>query len=124
LTLGLRPQNAEELFNLRHSSLRNVVEKSFGIIKGRFAVLQTPVKYPIDFQIKLTYILFALHNAIHITKGGDDADLSFEGRPLDDFMEDLSSDPQQQSNAEADALRDGIAEAMWANYLQVTSHRR
>ncbi len=79
------------MFNLRQSSLRNVVEKSFGTIKGRFTVLQTPVKYPIDFQIKLTYVLFALHNAILITKGGDDADLSFEGRPLDNLMEEEST---------------------------------
>jgi len=31
-----RPQNKEELFNLRHSSLRNVIERVFGFLKTRF----------------------------------------------------------------------------------------
>jgi hypothetical protein len=31
-----RPRNKEELFNLRHSSLRNVLERIFGVIKKNF----------------------------------------------------------------------------------------
>ena len=34
-----RPQNKEELFNLRHSSLRNVIERTFGVLKKRFGIL-------------------------------------------------------------------------------------
>ena len=33
---GLRPANREELYNLRHSSARNVVERIFGILKRRY----------------------------------------------------------------------------------------
>lgn len=33
--VGLRPKTPHELFNLRHSSLRNVVERTFGIFKKR-----------------------------------------------------------------------------------------
>ncbi|XLR69060.1 hypothetical protein S83_019732, partial [Arachis hypogaea] len=36
---GREPENAYELFNLRHSSLRNVIEPSFGILKKRFAII-------------------------------------------------------------------------------------
>jgi hypothetical protein len=35
------PSNKEELFNLRHSSLRNVVERTFGVVKKRFGLLCT-----------------------------------------------------------------------------------
>ena len=28
-----KPENAKELFNLRHSSLRNVIERIFGVLK-------------------------------------------------------------------------------------------
>jgi hypothetical protein len=28
-----RPQNAHELFNLRHSGARNVIEQIFGVVK-------------------------------------------------------------------------------------------
>src|SRR5689334_19273528 len=41
-----RPQNAKELFNLRHAQLRNVIERIFGVLKKRFAILNTPMQYP------------------------------------------------------------------------------
>nr|KAJ0227500.1 hypothetical protein LSAT_V11C100005000 [Lactuca sativa] len=35
------PQNARELFNLRHASLRNVIEMAFGVLKRRFLIIRT-----------------------------------------------------------------------------------
>jgi hypothetical protein len=32
------PQNEKELYNLRHSSCRNIIERSFGIVKSRYKV--------------------------------------------------------------------------------------
>lgn len=37
---GKKPTNREELFNLRHSSLRNVVERIFGVTKRRFRIFK------------------------------------------------------------------------------------
>jgi hypothetical protein len=34
-----RPQNKEELFNLRHAKLRNVIERIFRVMKARFKIL-------------------------------------------------------------------------------------
>ncbi|KAF3781703.1 putative nuclease [Nymphaea thermarum] len=34
------PRTQEELFNHRHSSLQNVVERTFGMLKGRFPILK------------------------------------------------------------------------------------
>jgi DDE superfamily endonuclease len=48
-----RPQNPKELFNLRHASLRNVIERIFGVLKNRFVILQkAPRQYSIRTQIK------------------------------------------------------------------------
>ncbi|KAL2318528.1 hypothetical protein Fmac_032404 [Flemingia macrophylla] len=33
------PQNPRELFNHRHSSLRNVIERTFGVLKKRFPII-------------------------------------------------------------------------------------
>jgi hypothetical protein len=33
------PTNARELFNLSHSSLRVIVERAFGVLKGRFRII-------------------------------------------------------------------------------------
>ena len=35
---GDHPEGAKELFNYRHSSLRNVIERCFGVLKARFPV--------------------------------------------------------------------------------------
>jgi hypothetical protein len=35
-----KPQNAKELFNLRHASLRNVVERIFRVLKRKYKILQ------------------------------------------------------------------------------------
>src|SRR5215471_13726721 len=35
-----RPRNEKELYNLRHASLRNVIERIFGVSKKRFKILK------------------------------------------------------------------------------------
>ena len=35
------PKIEQELFNLRHSSLRTTIERGFGVLKKRFRVLDT-----------------------------------------------------------------------------------
>ncbi|KAK1287620.1 hypothetical protein QJS10_CPB19g00374 [Acorus calamus] len=46
-----RIQTKKELFNRRHLQLRNVVERTFGLLKARFPILQHPMRYPFDSQI-------------------------------------------------------------------------
>ena len=59
-----RPQNAKELFNLRHAHLRNVIKRIFGVLKKRFEILNSAMLYPMEAQVKTMYALFALHNMI------------------------------------------------------------
>ena len=33
------PQNTQDLFNHRHSSLRNVIERTFGVLKKHFPII-------------------------------------------------------------------------------------
>ena len=40
IPLIISPTTPQELFNLRHASARNIVERIFGILKNRFAILQ------------------------------------------------------------------------------------
>jgi hypothetical protein len=46
-----RPQNAKELFNLRHVSLRNVVERIFGVLKNRFQILARMPSFSVSYQV-------------------------------------------------------------------------
>jgi len=58
------PQNAKELFNLRHSSLRNVIERTFGILKIRFPIIAsgTEPHYDVDTVTKIVFGCCILHN--------------------------------------------------------------
>jgi hypothetical protein len=47
-----RPRNAKELFNLRHSQLRNAIERIFGVLKKRFPILTTYPEYRFDAQVR------------------------------------------------------------------------
>jgi len=58
------PTNAEELFNLRHSSARNIIERIFGIMKNQFAILTIAPHYNMDVQAHLAPALAAIHNFI------------------------------------------------------------
>lgn len=63
----LRPVDAKELFNLRYSSLRNVVERVFSILKNRFHILEKRPRYDKETQVRLVYALVALYNFIRRT---------------------------------------------------------
>lgn len=59
-----RPQNPRELFNLRHSKARNIIERAFAVLKMRWGVLRSASFYRIKTQIRLIMACFLLHNFI------------------------------------------------------------
>ena len=72
-----RPQNREELFNLRHAALCNIIEHIFGVLKRQFRVLQIPLEYDMYIQAKLPLVLCALHNFIRRYDPDDFLTLNF-----------------------------------------------
>ena len=66
---GNKPKNANELFNLRHSSLRNVVERIFGVLKRKYRILQTPSEYPLLKQKLIICACVSLHNWVRLHEG-------------------------------------------------------
>jgi len=112
---GRKPQNYQELFNLRHSSLRNCIERSFGIVKKRFPLLQSMHSYQLAFQIQLVMSCFMIHNFIRMNQGyEDDFDAWVESEHTS--TSDLSTDAIESNNESAEELRDQIAQAMWVQY--------
>jgi hypothetical protein len=132
---GQQPQNEKELYNLRHSSLRNAIERTFGVLKKRFKVLNTPIEYNLKVQVSLVKALCALHNFIKREGSIDD-----QIQAAYDEDEQASSDtdsPEPPARKEgtrktvhtvtkkqkdaAEQLREQIAHAMWCDYLK---HRK
>ncbi|XP_023749531.1 protein ALP1-like [Lactuca sativa] len=62
--VGHQPTTPKELFNMRHSSARNVIEKCFGILKARWGILRDNSYYPIDLKNKIIMACCLLHNYI------------------------------------------------------------
>lgn len=61
--------NVHELFNHRHSSLRTLIECTFGILEQRFPILRHATSYNIVTQTKITLACCILHNFITIEDG-------------------------------------------------------
>ena len=56
------PQNAQELFNLRHSQMRVIVECTIGIIKERWHIINDIPSYALELQSQITRAAGILHN--------------------------------------------------------------
>jgi len=49
---GSQPIGLKEIFNHAHSSLRNVIERAFGVLKMKWRILLNVPGYPIEKQKK------------------------------------------------------------------------
>ncbi|KAL0552010.1 hypothetical protein IC582_011103 [Cucumis melo] len=58
------PTTAREFFNMKHLSARNVIERAFGLLKGRWTILRGKSYYPVDVQCRTIMACCLLHNLI------------------------------------------------------------
>ncbi|XP_008780280.4 protein ALP1-like [Phoenix dactylifera] len=61
---GHQPTTPEELYNMRHSKARNVIERCFGLLKMRWAILRSNTWYPIKTMCRIISVCCLLHNYI------------------------------------------------------------
>jgi hypothetical protein len=116
------------LFNLRHAALRNIIERIFGVMKRQWRILICAPEYSMDIQSRIPAALCAIHNFMRRTNS-DIFDLALEYGH--DLAEDdgVGSGVQLEGPADAaerrraDARRDGIAQAMWTDYLAERARR-
>ena len=121
-----RPCNKEELFNLRHASARNIIERIFGVLKRRFHILLLAPEYNMNIQAQIPTALCAIHNFI-CENDPQEGELP-ETRSIFD-RGDFDSEPSAadsgatRANTGAGIRRDRIAQEMWENYLHVLRDR-
>ena len=58
------PRGKKELFNYLHSSLRNVIERSFGVLKMKWRILLDLPSYPMEKQSQIIMACMSVHNFI------------------------------------------------------------
>ena len=112
------PENAKELFNLRHSSLRITVERVFGILKKRFRVLDAEPFWNFQTQVDIVLACCIIHNHI---MGVDPSDLLnyglYEELESDLIIPTLTEREEREEAREWSAKRDEIAQTIWTDYM-------
>ncbi|RZC29848.1 hypothetical protein D0Y65_001449 [Glycine soja] len=121
---GNDPENEKELFNLRHASLRNVIERIFGIFKSRFTIFKSAPPFLFKTQAELVLACAALHNFLRKECRSDE----FPVEPTDESSssssvlpnyEDNDHEPivqtQEQEREDANIWRTNIGSDMWRN---------
>ncbi|KAK4700887.1 nuclease HARBI1, partial [Phenoliferia sp. Uapishka_3] len=119
----LRPETYKELYNLRHAMLRNVIERIFGILKKKFAILTHPLPYSVDFQAHLVTAICVIYNSIRINDPFD-SDIVAAGSEEDGAEEELVAAQGEaqvlpvsaEEKSAMEAFRDKIAQEMWDEY--------
>ena len=119
------PQNKEELFNLRHAQLRNVVERIFGVVKRRFRILTHAPEFSLELQARLPAALSALHNFIVVHDPADNEHDDIEDPDPGRHLGELAEGPADRAERERTSQRrDEIASQMWIDYQQVLRSRQ
>ncbi|CAI9264297.1 unnamed protein product [Lactuca saligna] len=68
------PRGPKEKFNFYHSSLRNIIERTFGVWKARWTLLRDMhVNYKYEHQVSIVIASMAIHNYIRKTGRFDEA---------------------------------------------------
>jgi hypothetical protein len=116
-----KPQNSKELFNLRHSSLRNVIERIFGVLKRQWQVIGGKgCEYSIPTQIDLFCGVIGVYN---FAKQQGDSNLFEDDIDIEAIQEEPQIESQLLSQAKGRLMmekkRDEIAERMWKDYLLI-----
>ncbi|XP_014492739.1 protein ALP1-like [Vigna radiata var. radiata] len=113
------PQNARELFNHQHSSLRNVIERTFGVLKKRFPIIASGIEPHYDLETMTEIILACciLHNFLpsvdHDDSLLDEVDNEFNEREEHNVS---SSQVREEDHRMGSSIRDAIADHMWRDY--------
>ncbi|KAK8957096.1 hypothetical protein KSP39_PZI000389 [Platanthera zijinensis] len=116
---GNRPvEGLQEIFNQSHSSLRSVIERTFGVWKKKWAILRDMPSYSFTKQKRIVLATIALHNFIRRHPSRIDPDF----RESETISTGVRVDTQRQSGTCIDtaggveemiALRDSIAQQLY-----------
>src|SRR5882724_13172104 len=116
------PQNYKELYNLRHSQARNIIERILGLAKKCFVSIQETNEYPMLTQAKIVSACGVIQNFIG-TYDPDD-------QPESWGSEEVFSSSSQASGSlgsgtiggpeihRASMKMEDITQAMWLSYQE------
>ncbi|KAL7259570.1 hypothetical protein ACSBR1_005456 [Camellia fascicularis] len=121
---GRHYSGPKELFNHRHSSLRNVIERTFGVLKKRFPILRSMPNYKSTKQDPLVIAYCVLHNwiCLHVDmdpffmEADNEMAAEVEANRLVGDQADYVDVSQHRLTYQSN-FRDAIATAIWQNHV-------
>ncbi|KAG8363101.1 hypothetical protein BUALT_BualtUnG0004500 [Buddleja alternifolia] len=123
---GRVPQGREELFNYYHSSLRNGIERSFGVLKERFTILSNMLPYLMETQKYIPIACCTVHNFIrkHSKKDKYFDNYADEDMIVEDSEFGIGASSQNPIDInisrahlrQMGRVRDEIADQIWATF--------
>ncbi|KAK2656298.1 hypothetical protein Ddye_009350 [Dipteronia dyeriana] len=115
------PMNQEEYFNMKHSQARNIIERCFGLLKKRWAILRSPSFYPIRFQGRMIIACALLHNFIRMYMDVDPEEytpITLHELPIgEDVPNEFESIDVVEASDEWSRWRDDLAEEMFDSWM-------
>ena len=121
---GPPPNGEQELFNHLHSSLRNVVERTFGLWKMKWRILLKMTTYPMDKQKMIVAATMCLRNFIRENSALDEDFQRCDRDP--DYIPTISSHYRQHipqnasdtsttgsSNRNMNRFSDDVLKVLW-----------
>lgn len=114
---GRPPQGKYEMFNYLHSSLRNVIERSFGVLKQKWRILKEMPSFPTRTQKHIIMACMALHNFIRDSRL-EDKDFDRCDTDEDYLLHETMAQAQGHENLEEEnedtmnTIRNRIADAL------------
>ncbi|XP_062088344.1 protein ALP1-like [Humulus lupulus] len=110
------PNTPQEFFNMKHSSARNIVERAFGLLKGRWTILRGRSYYPVKIQCRIILACCLLHNLIIREMPLDPLEHSpIEESNIGDDSDDIGDDCYRHietSSAELDEKMDASSQSI------------
>ncbi|KAH6828591.1 hypothetical protein C2S53_006589 [Perilla frutescens var. hirtella] len=118
---SVRPRTFQEYFNMRHSRARNVIERTFGLLKMRWGILRSPSYYPIKIQNRIIMACCLLHNFIR---------MEMEVDPIEHLVDELTTNTNDEienhdiidsveTSPQWNTWRDNLAQSMFNEWRRV-----
>nr|XP_048335944.1 uncharacterized protein LOC107429887 isoform X2 [Ziziphus jujuba var. spinosa] len=99
---------------MKHASARNIIERCFGVLKMRWAILRSPSFYPITTQIKTITACCLIHNLIRREMTLDPGEVEYDRMENVDINEEEDIIGSIASSDRWTNWRDELANQMFA----------
>jgi len=100
--------------------LRNVIERFFAVLKKRFPILTFMQSYSIEIQSQIIMCCVLLNNFIRRDNYYENDMFHFpDDHVFDDAPVNANLDNHVDNDVELNDWRDGIAQEMWDDYLEI-----